>query len=94
MTKIKLSLENLRVESFTTSTAEGGQGTVFGRAKSVDVCGSAQETGCIPGCETWYGMGICSIDDGCISSPHAMTLPCNGCAETDGLGVRDGGELG
>jgi hypothetical protein len=99
VTKIKLTLENLRVESFTTSTAGDGQGTVFGRAKSidycatVDYCGTERETGCIPGCETWAGMGACSVNDGCASSPHEITGPCSNCVETE-FCVIDGGELG
>jgi hypothetical protein len=86
MIKIKLSIENLTVESFATSAAGRDRGTVFGRAKSidycatVDYCGTERETGCIPGCETWYGMGACSVDDNCQSSPHAYT-PCAACTE-------------
>jgi hypothetical protein len=96
MTKIKLTLENLRVESFTTCAAEGGLGTVFGtvfgNAKTVDTRGGT--TGCGPECETYYGNGACSANDGCASSPHAYT-PCAGCVETDpAFCVIEVGELG
>ena len=76
MIKIKLRLDDLRVESFPTSRAERGQGTVFGHEKT-----DGGVTGCGPECETWYGMGACSAHDGCASSPHANT-PCAGCVET------------
>ena len=75
MIKIKLSLDDLCVQSFTTSGAERGQGTVVGHATFGGI------TGCGPECETWYGMGACSVHDGCASSPHAYT-PCGGCQET------------
>jgi len=79
MSKIKLSFDDLRVESFTTSGAERGQGTVFGHGKTDTTCGGV--TGCGSECETWYGMGACSVNDGCASAPHAYT-PCGGCVET------------
>jgi hypothetical protein len=79
MIKIKLSLDDLCVQSFTTSGAERGQGTVVGHGKTDTTCGGI--TGCGPECETWYGMGACSANDGCASSPHAYT-PCGGCPET------------
>jgi hypothetical protein len=84
MTKIKLSLENLRVESFTTCAADGGLGTVHANAKTVDAC--------VP---TYYGNGACSVDDGCASSPHALSSPCAGCVETADpeFCVSDVGEL-
>jgi hypothetical protein len=94
MSKIRLSIEDLTVESFATCAAEGGHGTVFGNAKTIDICESAQQTECAPECETWYGVGVCSANDGCASSPHAYTDPCNGCVETDHFCVIDGGELG
>jgi hypothetical protein len=40
MSKIKLNLESLRVESFATGAAEAGEGTVFGYAKTLVACGS------------------------------------------------------
>jgi hypothetical protein len=92
MSKIRLSIEDLSVESFTTCTAESGGGTVFGNAKTIDTCGGT--TRCGPECETYYGNGACSANDGCASSPHAITDPCGGCVETDHFCVIDGGELG
>jgi hypothetical protein len=79
MIKIKLSLDDLRVESFTTSSAGQDQGTVFGHEKTDTTCGGV--TGCGPECDTWYGVGACSANDGCASAPHAYT-PCAGCPET------------
>jgi len=38
MSKIKLSLESLRVDSFPTSAAEQGRGTVVANAKTLDTC--------------------------------------------------------
>lgn len=79
MSKIKLSLDELRVESFTTFGAGRDQGTVFGHGTTGTTCGGG--TGCGPECETWYGVGACSANDACASSPYAYT-PCAGCAET------------
>jgi hypothetical protein len=83
MTKIKLTLENLRVESFATCAAESEHGTVFGRAEIVAV--TEQVTRCAPECETWAGVGACSVNDGCASSPFEITGPCSNCVETDHL---------
>ncbi len=95
MIKIKLSLESLRVESFDTSAAERGRGTVLDNAKTAD-CGATAfglASGCdAPECGTAYP-NCPSADDGCASSPHAHTLPCNGCVETDNLCVIEGGQL-
>jgi hypothetical protein len=76
MNKIKLSIEDLRVESFPTSAAERGEGTVLGHEKT-----NVDATECGPECDTWYGVGACSANDACQSSPHAWT-PCAGCVET------------
>ena len=38
MTKIRLGIENLRIESFDTAAAERGAGTIFGNAKTLDTC--------------------------------------------------------
>ena len=67
MRKIKLSIEGLRVESFPTAATERGEGTVFGNLKTLDAT-------CYP-CP--------SAIDACPSSPHAATLPCNGCVGTE-----------
>lgn len=71
MRKITLSIENLRVESFATDATEGNGGTVLANAKTYDLC------------ETYYPVDCGSAIDACPSSPHAATLPCNGCVETD-----------
>ena len=92
MTKIKLSLDSLRVESFDTCAAGHGHGTVLAHAKTVDLCLTAfgLASGCdAPECGTAYP-NCPSADDGCASSPHAHTLPCNGCVETDNLCVIEG----
>lgn len=68
MRKIKLSVEGLRVESFATAAAEQETGTVFGNAKT-----SVYDT-----CTACM-----SAIDACPSSPHAATLPCNGCVGTE-----------
>ncbi|HEX8430896.1 MAG TPA: pinensin family lanthipeptide [Longimicrobium sp.] len=80
MIKIKLSLDELRVESFTTSAVGRDRGTVVGHEKTDTTCGGV--TGCGTECETYYGNGACSADDGCASAPHAYT-PCAGCQETE-----------
>jgi hypothetical protein len=67
MKKVKLSFENLRVESFTTAATEQGDGTVFANMKTIN-------DSCYP-CP--------SAIDACPSSPHAATLPCNGCVGTE-----------
>lgn len=36
MRKIKLSIEHLRVESFSTAAIERREGTIFGNAKTLD----------------------------------------------------------
>ncbi|HEU4558311.1 MAG TPA: hypothetical protein VFS20_10690 [Longimicrobium sp.] len=72
MRKIKLGVENLRVESFTTDASDGNQGTVLANAKTYD-----------PECKTYFPVDCGSAIDACPSSPHAATLPCNGCVETD-----------
>jgi hypothetical protein len=79
MIKIKLSLDDLHVESFTTSGASHDQGTVLGHEKTDTTCGGV--TGCGSECETYYGVGFCSADDGCATAPHAYT-PCAGCPDT------------
>jgi len=73
MVKMKLSLDELHVESFATADAGQEQGTVFGHEKTDTTCG--------PECDTWYGVGACSADDNCVTAPHAYT-PCAGCADT------------
>jgi len=67
MKKIKLSIEGLRVESFSVAAAERETGTVLGNMKTTvyDTCGA-----CL------------SFIDACPSSPPAATLPCNGCVRT------------
>jgi hypothetical protein len=90
MSKIRLNIEDLSVESFATCAAERGLGTVHGNAKTVDTCEGTTRFG--PECETYYGNGACSANDGCNSAPHAYT-PCAGCVETE-FCVIDGGELG
>ena len=69
MRKIKLSVENLRVESFATAAAEQGKGTIFGNAKTLEIDTCAAGDPCF------------SAIDTCPSSPHAATLPCNGCED-------------
>ena len=84
MVKIKLSLDDLNVESFTTSVAGRDLGTVFGHEKTDATC--AGVTGCGAECDTWYGNGACSADDNCASAPYAYT-PCAGCADTPLCGI-------
>ncbi len=68
MSKIKLSLETLRVESFPTSAAAQGRGTVVANAaKTYD------------GCSNYCP----SVLDDCPSAYPAATLPCNGCVGTE-----------
>lgn len=78
MIKTRLSLDDLHVESFTTSDVGQERGTVVGHAKTDTTCGA---TRCGMECETYYGNGACSADDGCNTAPHAYT-PCAGCVET------------
>lgn len=67
MRKIELRIEELSVESFTTSAAEKGEGTVFANAKTLvqDTCGACPSA--IDNCPSVYG----------------ATLPCNGCVGTE-----------
>ncbi|HEU0054582.1 MAG TPA: hypothetical protein VFQ39_15450 [Longimicrobium sp.] len=69
MKKIKLTVESLRVESFRTAAVELERGTVLGNAKTIDTCAA--------------GDPCFSAIDACPSSPHAATLPCNGCVGTE-----------
>lgn len=71
MNKIKLSIESLRVESFVAASADERKGTVVGHAKTVVGCFTQQPVDCL------------SAIDACPSSPHAATLPCNGCVGTE-----------
>ena len=71
MRKIKLSIESLRVESFVAADAVRGNGTVVGNEKTTDACFTNDPVDCL------------SAIDACPSSPHAATLPCNGCVETE-----------
>jgi hypothetical protein len=80
MTKIKLSLENLRVESFATAAAGGGQGTVFGNAKTDDTCRGA--TGCGEFCWTYVAAGCVSAEDSCPTAANQLT-ECAPCWETE-----------
>ncbi len=73
MTKIKLSLESLRVESFATAGAERDQGTVFGNAKSDDTCGGA--TGCGEFCWTYVAAGCLSAEDSCPTAANQLNPP-------------------
>lgn len=73
MKKIQLSIEGLRVESFATAAAERRKGTIVGNAKTVYDCPETQDP----------GSGCMSAIDACPSSPHAATLPCNGCVGTE-----------
>ncbi len=67
MNKIKLNLESLRVDSFSTRAAERSQGTVLGNAaKTYDGCSN-------------YCPSV--IDD--CPSVWPATMPCNGCVDTD-----------
>ena len=71
MKKIELSIESLRVESFDTAAAERGNGTIFGNAETLEINTCAAGSPCF------------SAIDTCPSSPHAATLPCNGCMDTE-----------
>jgi len=70
MRKIKLSIERLRVESFVTAATERGQGTIFGNAETLEY-------------QSCHPVTCLSAIDTCPSSPHAATMPCNGCADTE-----------
>jgi hypothetical protein len=65
MRKIKLAVESLRVQSFTTSDAGTSQGTVVAHQQTVHGpnCGSAYDacqTGlCTPNCEPTYSPEAC-----------------------------------
>jgi hypothetical protein len=66
MKKIKLEMESLVVESFTTATDESGRGTVVGHdpTQGHNVgCGSAYDacnTGlCTPNCQPTYSPDAC-----------------------------------
>lgn len=78
MSKIKLTLESLRVESFDTAAAGEDRGTVAAYAATA---ATKCQTWCGPECDTYYGPCPSAADE-CPSSPHAYT-PCAGCVETD-----------
>ena len=69
MRKIELSIESLRVESFTTAAAEPEKGTVFGHDKTLGTCDKT----CSP---------CASAIDAC-PSVYGATLACNGCVGTE-----------
>jgi hypothetical protein len=63
--QIKLALDDLQVESFTTSTTVSGRGTVLGHAKT-----NAQQTEC---CPTYAPYPCVSAADECPTGGHAWT---------------------
>jgi len=67
MVKIKLNLESLRVDSFSTHAAGRDRGTVLGNAKTYADC----------------SYNCPSVLDDCPSAYPAATLPCNGCVGTE-----------
>ena len=64
MRKMKLSVENLSVQSFTISTPDAGRGTVVAHANPTNGpnCGSAYDA-----CQT----GLCTFDCPATYSPDA-----------------------
>jgi hypothetical protein len=67
VSKIKLNVESLHVESFATAAVRGRGTVVANAAKTYD--------GCSHYCP--------SVLDDCPSAYPAATLPCNGCVGTE-----------
>lgn len=93
MKKLKLDLDNLRVDSFDTTPAEGngGRGTVFGHAESFQYgctdgascdscagsCGTC-EASCCGTCNTCYtNCGTCPCDYSCNGSCYSCGGSCD-----------------
>lgn len=76
MRAIKLKLDELEVESFTTAPAGEGRGTVLAHAKT-----DAEATEC---CATYAPYVCASADDACPTAVHAWTY-CNPECDTDPL---------
>jgi hypothetical protein len=74
MREIKLDLDDLDVESFSTVAPLGGRGTILGYDKT-----GAQQTEC---CETYAPYVCASADDGCPTGGHAWT-ECSPECQTD-----------
>ena len=84
MTKLKLRLDDLAVDAFHTTAAEGDRGTVFGQQ-----CTCETQCTC-PGCPT------CDItcpytcdDDTCGGQATCYDRTCEGTCRVDGCGFSD-----
>ena len=87
MSKLKLNLDELKVESFETNSSKSGNGTVVGQAPNTLWCNvsqyegySCQQQSCMQTCAAWLcdtGDGTCaenSCDDSCIQRCVLETL--------------------
>jgi hypothetical protein len=91
MRKMKLNIEALNVESFTTAEADKAQGTVLGHVKTngavtqcrsaydacpTGFCAPTYDAACTNTCET-YDPALCpSVNDACPSSRGCTEIDC------------------
>jgi hypothetical protein len=80
MQKLKLQVEELAVESFTTAVGAEGMGTVQGHAETKNGCGTqTYETYCPDGCVPYEsGGGRCyTVNDPECGPTHFMYATCD-----------------
>jgi hypothetical protein len=75
MREIKLNLDDLDVESFSTDAAVWGRGTILGYDKT-----DVQQTVC---CETYAPYVCASANDACPTGGHVWTQCSPECQPTD-----------
>jgi len=77
MRKLKLDVDELRVESFETDRGMGSAGTVRGNMPFK--IPATDESGCGDVCETGGGTGYFSVDanSGCNSCPCTLKYSCH-----------------
>jgi hypothetical protein len=82
MRKLKLELDDLQVESFST-TPETSQslGTVYGYQPWTDTCGATCDDTCISVCGVCSDGGGCDTQDQACHTAYCGTSPEQGCTD-------------
>lgn len=75
MAKLKLDMEDLRVESFAVAAEEGEAGTVHAHAKSAPFITCAGDTCDAPTCR----ITECDVSQCIASCPQTCRITCDGC---------------
>jgi len=84
MKKLKLQLEDLRIDSFETTPAEKWKGTVVGRAPTVDFCSVSNCPTCDGTCYRTCPPSYCESCDpeACGDAPTAWVTCLWTCTQT------------